>query len=86
MPAFTRTVTVDLKPDEVSTILREALGLPKDACVNFKIGSISHEYDDRYDSQGCTGVSLTYEETSELQTGRRVSSVSPSQFDSQERR
>lgn len=87
MAEFTRTVTVDLKVDEVSSLLRAALGLPHVARVNFKIGSISHGYDDRYDSQGCTGISITYTESG-CPEGSQLArtGVSPSQFESQERR
>ena len=63
MTTITRTHTVQLSAAEAAKILCEALGLPITARVDFKIGDI----DDRYDVQGCVGVSLSHEEVSEIE-------------------
>lgn len=67
MTTITRTHTVQLSAAEAAKILCEALGLPITARVDFKIGTISQDIDDRYDVQGCVGVSLSHEEVSEIE-------------------
>mgnify|MGYP003418651103 CR=1 FL=1 len=82
MPVIKHTHTIKLSPAEAGEIIRQALGLPDDAKVDFTVGSVSTSYDERYDRQGCTSVTLTYDEATELNvtSGKRYS-PNTSQFD-----
>ncbi len=81
MPVIKHTHTIKLSPAEAGEIIRQALGLPDDAKVDFTVGSVSTSYDERYDRQGCTSVTLTYDEATELKVVTSKRSTSTSQFD-----
>lgn len=61
MPQFKRTVTIEVSKEELEAILKEKLGLPKDARISFNMREQS-DYMDRYSSYVFSGASVTYDE------------------------
>lgn len=77
MNTVTTTRIVKLSPEEAAKILREALGLPPTARVNFEFGI----RDDQFGIQGCIAVTLQHEEITPIKTKTTTFRSDPSQFE-----